>query len=291
MTGYYLSTGACAQCSYTCAGCDILKSNCTSCPASSFRTLTTNQCPCDAGYVDNGTAVCVTCNSFMNGCSSCSSKTTCTACDTSNLFSLSTGKCICPSGYHSTPTTCSACNSTLTSFCLTCSSASICTSCQSPWTVVSGSCSCPAGYTLDTAGNCTGCPIGCATCSNAACLTCVTGFELNGTTNCDTEICGDGKLFILECDDGNNEDGDGCSHDCKIEANFSCVNGSSTKPSVCSYTKALEIKLQKITKEVTSNVVNFILDVRPIIASLKTYDWNSVVKINMQSKSSSKSPP
>jgi cysteine-rich repeat protein len=30
------------------------------------------------------------------------------------------------------------------------------------------------------------------------------------------EMCGDGKRFILQCDDGNNEDGDGCSRDCKI---------------------------------------------------------------------------
>jgi cysteine-rich repeat protein len=29
-------------------------------------------------------------------------------------------------------------------------------------------------------------------------------------------MCGDGKRFILQCDDGNNEDGDGCSRDCKI---------------------------------------------------------------------------
>lgn len=37
------------------------------------------------------------------------------------------------------------------------------------------------------------------------------------------EICGDGKnLGVVECDDGNNNDGDGCSHDCKVEENYKC---------------------------------------------------------------------
>jgi cysteine-rich repeat protein len=29
-------------------------------------------------------------------------------------------------------------------------------------------------------------------------------------------MCGDGKRFVLECDDENNFDGDGCSKDCRI---------------------------------------------------------------------------
>ena len=37
------------------------------------------------------------------------------------------------------------------------------------------------------------------------------------------EICGDGiNLGLLECDDGNNINGDGCSADCRIEKGFKC---------------------------------------------------------------------
>jgi fibro-slime domain-containing protein len=34
--------------------------------------------------------------------------------------------------------------------------------------------------------------------------------------------CGDGILLNEDCDDGNILDGDGCSHDCKVEAGFTC---------------------------------------------------------------------
>ena len=40
------------------------------------------------------------------------------------------------------------------------------------------------------------------------------------------ENCGDGKKFVLACDDGNNNDGDGCSRDCKIEQGYICRGGS-----------------------------------------------------------------
>jgi cysteine-rich repeat protein len=43
---------------------------------------------------------------------------------------------------------------------------------------------------------------------------CREGFSMqNGTC---TEICGDGKLFTMACDDGNNINGDGCSSDCNV---------------------------------------------------------------------------
>ena len=47
------------------------------------------------------------------------------------------------------------------------------------------------------------------------------------------EKCGDGKRFELECDDGNNKDGDGCSANCRIEQGWSCSGGSSTSASLC----------------------------------------------------------
>lgn len=43
------------------------------------------------------------------------------------------------------------------------------------------------------------------------------------------EKCGDGITVgdTYECDDGNNDDGDGCSSDCKVEPGFwKCVGGN-----------------------------------------------------------------
>ena len=48
------------------------------------------------------------------------------------------------------------------------------------------------------------------------------------------EKCGDGRnLQINECDDGNTNNGDGCSKDCKIEQNFKCSGGNITNPDKC----------------------------------------------------------
>jgi cysteine-rich repeat protein len=46
---------------------------------------------------------------------------------------------------------------------------------------------------------------------------CLAGYTENPQTgNCE-EICGDGVKVTEECDDGNNQSGDGCSSSCKIE--------------------------------------------------------------------------
>jgi len=48
--------------------------------------------------------------------------------------------------------------------------------------------------------------------------------------------CGNGKLDHKEkaCDDGNTEDGDGCTAKCQVEAFYSCLGGSKTSRSLCS---------------------------------------------------------
>lgn len=55
-------------------------------------------------------------------------------------------------------------------------------------------------------------------------------------SNC-SDICGNGYLLNLtkniECDDGNNISGDGCSFDCKIEENFTCKRSNFTSPDHC----------------------------------------------------------
>jgi fibro-slime domain-containing protein len=40
-----------------------------------------------------------------------------------------------------------------------------------------------------------------------------------------TSECGDGLVFDEACDDGNQRDGDGCSHTCQVEEGFTCVTG------------------------------------------------------------------
>ena len=103
---------------------------------------------------------------------------------------------------------------------------------------------CPAGTYWDSQQlRCLPCKTGCATCVDCySCSTCSLGYyQQKGNPFCD-EICGDGKRYILACDDGNTINGDGCSSNCEIETGFFCTGGSSTSPDVCTRTipKALQ---------------------------------------------------
>jgi hypothetical protein len=40
-------------------------------------------------------------------------------------------------------------------------------------------------------------------------------------------------LYSLDCDDGNNIDGDGCSFDCKVESGWICIGGGISSPDIC----------------------------------------------------------
>ena len=106
---------------------------------------------------------------------------------------------------------------------------------------------------------CTLCHSSCEECSGASageCLTCPNSHTQVVTTlgifcnSCEeihpgligikeeprtcTEICGDGRnMGILQCDDGNLLDGDGCDSQCRIENGFSCVGGGEDLSDVC----------------------------------------------------------
>lgn len=95
------------------------------------------------------------------------------------------------------------------------------------------------------------------------------------------EICGDGILFDLECDDGNLVDGDGCSSTCQIETNYTCVNGSSTTPSLCSYNKPLDLTLTSSTKDIKSNTVVFEIVVGPALKVLDTFNFSTIMTSNI----------
>jgi cysteine-rich repeat protein len=147
----------------------------------------------------------------------CSSSTICTLCDATSYFQLSTGatQCSCLTGYYfnSPARNCVSCV-TLSPSCNSCSSSNICLSCSNGFSLLTGMCICPSCNYIDIAtGTCLPCPATCPTCASlTSCSSCISGYSLSATT-C-SEICGDGRLFILQCDDGNTVDGDGCSHNC-----------------------------------------------------------------------------
>ena len=55
----------------------------------------------------------------------------------------------------------------------------------------------------------------------------------SGLNDC-LEVCGDARnLGLNACDDGNIEDGDGCSGTCAQEPGFLCSGGSLSAPDTC----------------------------------------------------------
>ncbi|CAD8079160.1 unnamed protein product [Paramecium primaurelia] len=87
----------------------------------------------------------------------------------------------------------------------------------------------------------------CIDCQEGICWLCESGRSLDKNI-CITQ-CGDGYFVkqAEQCDDGNNEKGDGCNEFCQIEKNFVCLNteGSSSN---CFYSKMPGFKLILITK-------------------------------------------
>jgi hypothetical protein len=92
-------------CPYSCYRYITGTSNCSTCPASSNRTLSNNACPCNAGFYDNGVAACASIHyRLILGCTvtcaTCNSSNTCLTCPAnSNRIVNSTGICVCNSGY------------------------------------------------------------------------------------------------------------------------------------------------------------------------------------------------
>ena len=78
--------------------------------------------------------------------------------------------------------------------------------------------SCPKGTWWDQQQlRCLPCPDGCMSCPDCySCDSCSPGYYLPSANSLCEEVCGDGKRFTLECDDGNNINGDGCSSTCEL---------------------------------------------------------------------------
>jgi cysteine-rich repeat protein len=95
------------------------------------------------------------------------------------------------------------------------------------------------------------------------------------------EICGDGFLYELPCDDGNLVSGDGCSANCTVEKDYVCMNGTTTTPSVCSYNGTFDVALDTGDKAPGSNSLVLTYDVYPaaplIVINKGSTDFTSLV--------------
>ncbi|CAD8114329.1 unnamed protein product [Paramecium sonneborni] len=89
------------------------------------------------------------------------------------------------------------------------------------------------------------CPDHCDQCIEGKCKLCEPGYALIEQMNICKSYCGNGMISLdeEECDDENNEDGDGCSRLCKIETDYQCKNFEYSF-SQCTYSKQPRFYLQ-----------------------------------------------
>lgn len=98
---------------------------------------------------------------------------------------------------------------------------------------------------------CTSCPNGRYLTSDSKCSLCETFWKddmLVGSSGACLETCGDGQNFGQNmCDDGNTEDGDGCSSNCVTEKDYECSGGYPYSEDRCRYvpTEILEVKVTR----------------------------------------------
>lgn len=92
---------------------------------------------------------------------------------------------------------------------------------------------------------------------------CDRGFIHIAQTDTCVELCGDGTLLVLACDDGNIVNGDGCSDQCKIEPDFVCDTLGYNTPSVCRLDTVVELGNTVINKVAGKNELVFAIEISP----------------------------
>ena len=80
--------------------------------------------------------------------------------------------------------------------------------------------------------------VNCVECNEAIgiCMVCSSGYYPANKNQCllIPSFCGDGLVSVSEkCDDGNTENGDGCSSSCNIEKKYNCLLNKPQGPSIC----------------------------------------------------------
>jgi cysteine-rich repeat protein len=188
----------------------------------------TNTCydVCPARYYANPTGL--SCEPCLYDCYECNNASKCSACnDTTDFRAMSSAlRCTPITGYFESNTmVASACPLG----CATCTSPTKCQTCTSSYVLNGTSCSISACST--TVPNCLNCSING---SSLDCVECELGYFLDLGNNTCSVVCGDGLLASSEgCDDGNTDNGDGCSSSCAVEPVFFC-EGSIGNTSNCS---------------------------------------------------------
>ncbi|KRX07488.1 Insulin-like growth factor binding protein, N-terminal [Pseudocohnilembus persalinus] len=252
----------CVDCPVQCSLCTS-STSCSSCAYGYYFDTTTSSCVAtcpNSYYAEEDGRTCDPCDSDCDTCTGPSSSE-CVLCSSSptQLYFHSDNLCYstCPDGYYGDSGTlnCEAC----TTGCYTCTDSSTCTECIPGYYLSGSSCllTCPSGYydNPDPYNSCDPCDTICNTCDYTApleCTSCNAGYflynnycyqcnDLTGfvndpadSTNC-IEICGDGLVVStqFECDDGNTENGDGCSSTCTIEEGYTCEGGNQYQQSIC----------------------------------------------------------
>ncbi len=234
--------GFCLACPEGCSLCES-STNCSACTdshywvASSRQCVTAENCP-DGTYANTATRRCSVC---AYPCYTCSGPTDndCLVCNFAQGYSRSGGgkRCyslVCVDGTYlridaeARLASCPDCNSR-------------CQTCVGPQ---KDDClMCKQGYFQTKAvsaynGSANTSRVGCQTCGEMA-----EGFIETKDYQCQgktmmpretVEICGDGmNMGQVECDDGNNIDGDGCSASCKVERGYKCTPSADSGPDIC----------------------------------------------------------
>ena len=259
------ATYTCQFCDPLCLTCTDASTNCTTC--SSPLIINGSTCICSAGlYMATGSSSCLPCDASCINCTG-SGNNQCSAC--APTFILTGTTCACAALQYIDPVTgnctachysCTTCDGTASSNCLTCDSAN-------SRSLSGTSCPCISGK-FDI--------------GNPACYAsnCQVGYAPDASGVCQ-EICGDGVLYVLPCDDGNTVSGDGCSSTCNVEANYTCQGGNLTTASTCSYNQPITLTLLSTTKNLTDNIVYFDIQISPALPSLNGLNFSSVLTSNL----------
>jgi proprotein convertase subtilisin/kexin type 5 len=253
-SGFTLINGVCDKCPVGSYFDETLK-KCVvqpTCPLGAEWNQAKLQCQCtQAGvYLINGTCKSCDANAAWNG-SRCVCRTgfflingkDCLTCDLNSFYNSTLQDCVCNRGFYGDRNLCQKCDAT----CGKCSgpNANQCLDCADvSLTLSNGVCAkpsqCVAGMYLNGT-ICRPCSAYCASCTDEnTCKQCTSGFSLSSVTLTPTmiismceEICGDGKRYEYDCDDGNTINGDGCNDQCQIETGYTCGGGTTTSKSVC----------------------------------------------------------
>ena len=286
-TGTYASSGKCLptvpcasgtvwdavylQCSCP-TGQIFTGKSCLACPNQKVWTLA-NGCACPDGTFDTGAAC---------------QQTTQTTCSVIPNAYWNNNMCMCRPGFTKVDFQCVCYGTANGNQCDLCSYkpnssyvpvTNLC-QCNSGFTEIAGFCvpqgsqigtdspdRCSVGTYFDTNHRmCLACPSGCLSCASCySCITCRPQFTYNTQSSTCQEKCGDGMKFVLPCDDGNNNDGDGCSRDCHVEPGYTCAGGSATSLDNCFNTLPTSVNIIQtgVVRLGTSIVLNLRINYIP----------------------------